>query len=79
MATSVTHAAMPTTKTRLCARTEPGQHRRAPYTMAPHADATENAASSGPAQATPIARWRSSAGKTSSASAAKDIVAAPAR
>jgi hypothetical protein len=79
VAVSATQAVTPTTRTRLCMRTEPGQLPRAPYRAAPRADATENPASSGPAQATSIARCPRSAGRTISASATSDAAAAPVR
>jgi hypothetical protein len=77
VATSATQPVMPTSRTTLCARSEPGQLPRTAYRMAPSAAATENPASSGPAQPTPMARWCKSAGRTSSASASRDTDAAP--
>jgi hypothetical protein len=77
VAASVTQAVTPSSRTRLWVRTEPGQRPRAPYRAAPMADAIENAASSEPAQPTPMPRCRSSAGRASSASASRDIAAAP--
>jgi hypothetical protein len=77
VATSATQPVMPTSRITLCVRSEPGQLPRRAYRMAPSAAATENPASSGPAQPTPMARWCRSAGRTSSASASRDTEAAP--
>ncbi|HTW03887.1 MAG TPA: hypothetical protein VMF87_26555 [Streptosporangiaceae bacterium] len=77
VAASVTQAVTPSSRTRLCARSEPGHLPRAPYRAAPRTDANANAARSGPAQPTAMPRCFKRAGSASSASATREAPAAP--